>query len=243
MTNYCYDKNEKRFGRGPYGILGVVPSPVEVTAVFPELSFTVMPHSQEIRFRRGDSFNIDVQVQDDQDPPSNVSIARSVLRFAARQQYAPSPQPSTRNRNLGATILKTSYDSNEIEFISENNGQARIYIKKSDTISHPSVMMHWDIELTKPIEHLTDQPGTVRVQYGDPIVAGLLTDFPTSIGLGDIIHVQNRYVMIIQRIDNRTLKVDYKDWTNEQNMSYNLYLAQSKTIASGKWNCLTDIIV
>ena len=241
--NFCYNKAEKRFGRTLYGILGVMPSPKEIIGVFPELSATIIPHSQEIRFHRGDSFNIDVQIQNDEDPPSSIDIARAVLRFSARQGYGNTPSPSTRVRNEGAIILKYSYDSNEISFVNETNGQARIHIKKADTIEHPNVPAIWDIELTRPVEHIEGTTGTVKVQYGDPIVAGLGTNFPESIGLGDILHIQDKHVLILQRIDERTLKVDFSNWTSEQGLSYNLYTGNSKTIAGGPWNCLGDAVI
>ena len=42
------------------GVLGVVFSDPEVIAVFPELSATILPHAQEIRFYRGDDIAIGV---------------------------------------------------------------------------------------------------------------------------------------------------------------------------------------
>ena len=99
------------FSWGFPGILGVVPSNKEVKAVFPSLSATVIPHSQEIKFRRGDSFDIDVQVQNDQDPPSKVDISRSVVRFGAKQGFGPPGGPNIGNE--GAQILKQSYDSHK----------------------------------------------------------------------------------------------------------------------------------
>ena len=55
--------------------------------MFPALSATVIPHAQEVRFRRGDAFAIDVQFQDDYDPPNGVDISRSVVKFGAKQGF------------------------------------------------------------------------------------------------------------------------------------------------------------
>lgn len=231
------------FARGFPGILGVYPSSLEVSAVFPSLSATVIPHAQEIVFKRGDSFNIDVQVQDDQDPPSNVSIDRSVIRFAAKQGYFGITSTARTIGNEGAQILKRSYDAAEIEIIDAANGKARIKIKKINTINHPLVPLVWDIEATLPVEHLSEQPGTVTVQAGDQIVMGIGTDFEASgVGLGDIIHVEGRYVMILEVPHPGAMKVDFTEWTGGAGLSYNLYLGMSRTIASGEWTCLGDVV-
>jgi hypothetical protein len=215
-----------------------------VKAVFPSLSATVIPHAQEIVFKRGDSFDIDVQVQDDQDPPSNVSIAYGVLRFAAKQGYSGiTSSPGVTIGNEGAQILKRTYDPAEIEIIDAANGKARIHIKKADTINHPVVPLFWDIEATLPIEHLANQPGTVTVQAGDPMVMGVGTDFEAAgVGLGDIIHVEGRYVMILEVPHPGAMKVDFTGWDGGAGLTYNLYRGMSRTIASGDWTCLGDIV-
>lgn len=232
------------FARGFPGILGVCPSSnLEVKAVFPALSATVLPHAQEIVFRRGDSFDIDIQVQDDQDPPSTVSIAYGILRFAAKQGYYSMTSTQRTIGNEGAQILKRTYKPTEIEILDSANGKARIHIKKSDTISHPLVPLVWDIETTLPIKHLSNQPGTVTVQKGDPMVMGIGTDFEVAgIGLGDIIHVEGRYVMVLEVPHPQALKADFVDWTGGSGLTYNLYMGSSRTIASGAWTCLGDVV-
>lgn len=231
------------FARGFPGILGVYQSNEEVNAVFPSLSATVIPHAQEITFRRGDSFDIDVQVQNDQDPPSAVSIALSVVRFAAKQGYYGATSTNRTVGNEGAQIIKRSYDSLELEIIDAANGKARIHIKKADTIDHPLVPLVWDIEVTVPLAHIPAQPGTVSVQNGDQMVMGTGVDFEAAgVELGDIIHVEGRYVMILERPHPMVLKVDFADWTGGTGLSYNLYTGASRTVASGQWTCLGDVI-
>lgn len=228
------------------GILGVVPSAVEVTAVFPSLSATVIPHAQEIRFRRGDSFSLDVQVQDDQDPPSMVDISRSVLKFGAKQGYGQYnvARPTIIVGNEGLQILKQSYLTAEIEFIDETSGQARIYIKKADTATHPLVPMKWDIELILPTSHLDGQPGTVITQAGDPVIQGVGTNFEAAgIGLGDIIHVEGRHVMVTEVTGPTSLLTDFTAWTGGSGLTYNLYLGASRVVASGDWTCLGDVVL
>jgi len=223
------------------GILGVVPSRVQVRGVFPALSATVIPHSQEIKFFRGDSFDIDVQVQDDYDPPNRVDISRSVMRFAAKLGFGNVPYGSTIG-NSGAQILKKSYLASEIEYVNEVNGQARLKIKKRDTLEHPTIPLIWDIELTSPVEHLTTL-GTVRTSAGDPVIMGTAeTDF-SVVDLGDIIHVEGKHVLIIEVLSSHAIKTDFDGWAGGSGQDYNLYRGSSKTIAGGPWTCLGDVVI
>ena len=132
----------------------------------------------------------------------------------------------------------------EIEFIDETNGQCRIHIKKSDTYEHPLVPLQWDLEIILPIEHLSDQPGTVITQSGDQVIQGIGTDFVTAgIGLGDIIHVEGRYVMIVAVDSPTAIRVDFTGWTGGSGQTYNLYRGASRVIASGPWTCLGDVVL
>lgn len=226
------------------GVLGVWSEIKEVIAVFPELSFTLRPNRQEIKFFRGDAFDIPVQMQDDLDPPNGMTISQAVLRFAAKLGVGNPPGADLTIRNEGAIIIKRSYDSSEIEITNGTNGRALIHIRKPDTHVHPlGDAFLWDLEVTKPVTHLADQPGTVSVQENSDLIMGINTSFPTTFGLGDIIHVQGRYVMVLQRIDDNALKVDFTGWTDEQNITYNLYTGQTRTVAAGTWTCVGDVVI
>ena len=239
------DTSDHIIGFATVGILGVVPSAVEVIGVFPSLSATVLPHEQEIKFYRGDSFDIDVQVQDDRDPPSMVDISRSVLRFGARLGYATglnSGAPLIGNEGL--QVYKTSALPAEIEFVSETSGRARIKIRKSDTYEHPLGLMNWDLELTKAVEHIDNQPGTIMVVAGQQLIQGVGTDFiAAGVGLGDIIHIDGKHIMILEVLSATAMKVDYTAWTTGTGLDYNLYRGHSKTIASGPWHCVGDVVL
>ena len=232
-------------GFASVGILGVVPSAVEVVGVFPALSATVIPHQQEIKFRRGDSFDIDVQVQDDRDPPRMVDISRSVLRFGAKQGYGTTWDNELVVNNEGLQVMKTSALASEVEFINETSGRARIKIRKSDTVRHPLGRMNWDIELTQAVEHIQGTAGTVMVVDGQQIVQGVGgVDFlAAGVGLGDIIHVQGRYLVILEVLSASSMKVDFTGWTTATGLEYNLYRGHSKTIAAGPWVCIGDVII
>lgn len=235
---------ETRFNRAGKGILAVFPANQEVFAVYPELSSTILPHSQEIRFYRGDSFTFHVSTQNDAQPPSSVDISRSVIRFAARQNFASYTYENPADWNASAVILKKSYDENQITVTNEINGKFDVKIKRADTIFHPLTRMGWDIEVTRPIEHLASQPGTVSVQTGSPYVTGLGTDFTTAnLEMGDIIHVQNLHVLVTNVLDERTAETDFSDWQNATGLTYNLYKGETRTVAGGLWNCQGDRVI
>lgn len=226
------------------GILGVVPSPLEVIGVFPALSATVIPHQQEIKFRRGDSFDLDVQVQDDRDPPGRVDISRSVLRFGAKQGFGCTGSNTLVVGNEGLQIMKTSALASEIEYINETSGQARIKIRKSDTAEHPLGRINWDIELTQAVEHIQGTSGTIMVVEGQQLIQGVGTNFSgAGIGLGDIIHIDGKYLMVLEVLTATSMKVDFTNWNTQTGLEYNLYRGQSKTIASGPWVCVGDVII
>lgn len=212
--------------------------------MYPELSSTILPYSQEIRFHRGDSFTFHVSTQNDAQPPSTVDISRSVIRFAARQDFASYTYVNPSDWNDSAVILKKSYSPNQIEVTNEINGKFDVKIKRADTIFHPLTRMGWDVEITRPIEHLTNQPGTVSVMPGSQYVIGLGTDFTTAgLELGDIIHVQGLHVLVTNVLDERTAEVDFTDWTDESGLSYNLYKGETRTVAGGPWNCIGDRVI
>jgi len=233
------------FSFGFPGILGVLPSTQEVKAVFPALSSTVIPHAQEIKFRRGDSFDIDIQIQDDRDPPSEVDASNSVLRFGAKPGYGQYnvSTPSLVYGNDGLQIYKRSYDELEIEQVNPSNGQFKIHIKKSDTVEHPAIPMVWDLELTIPTSQLS-APGTVIVQNGDPIIQGIGTNFgDDGLTAGDIIVIEGRRIMIDTVHSETSIETDFTGWSGGTGLSYELYVSQSRVIASGHWTCLADVVI
>ena len=236
-------RGNPRIASSIIGILGRWHEQEEVRAVYPSLSATLQTHRQEIRFNRGDSFDIPIQVQnDDRCSPSNVSIDKSILKWAAKLGVGLVPGDITRSiENEGATIVKTTYDG-EIELTQASNGRAIIHIRKADTWNHPLGNSYlWDLEIIKAVEHLEDQPGTVQVQESSGVIMGIGTDFPSSIGIGDIIHVQDRYVQITKRDSESILNVDFTEWSSEVGLNYNLYRGQTRTVAAGPWRCIGDV--
>jgi len=248
MTNFLLDDADPNplFPARSIGVLGTLPSNKEVIGVYPTLSSTLIPYQQDLRFFRGDSFDIAVQIQDDQDPPSNVSISRAVMRFAAKLGVGNLPSRNDLTiRNEGATIVKKSYLMREIEYTDEANGRALIHIKRADTREHPmGAYFVWDLELTVPTMHLEGQPGTVTVSAGDAVILGNGTDFlAAEIEPGDIIHAQERHILIEDVIDARALRVDFTGWTSEVRIPYNLYRGSTRTVAAGQWLCIGDVVI
>ena len=235
-------------GHVQVGVLGSWASDPEVIGVFPELSATVITHAQEIKFYRGDSFNIGLQLQNDSDPPSAVDLGVSVVRFAAKQGYGLTNSKGVLVGNSGALILKRSYDPREIEIPLGTGGQAVIKIKKRDTLDHPLVPFVWDLEVTKAIEEVPST-GTVTVTAGSDTIMGTGASFG-DLDLGDIIEVQGKRVLILDRIDDQNIQVDYSDWTSETINAagpdcidgYCTYVGRTRTVAFGPWTAVGDVI-
>ena len=235
---------ELHVSHGLVGILGVVPTEPEIIGVFPEISATVQPHSQEIRFRRGDSLDIPILIQDDQDPPSGVVIARSVLRWAAKQGFGVTERFGVRVRNEGALIIKRSYDPREIEFTRESNGEAILHIKRADTLELPTVPAVWDLELTRPVDHIDTAGATVNLTAGSDVVFGNAVNWQDlGIGIGDILEVQGLTVVILEVLSQTHLKVDFSLWTAENLVDFNLWTGNVKTVATGPFEAIGDVIV
>jgi hypothetical protein len=221
------------------GIRGIVPSNPEVIGVFPSMSSTIIPHMQQIKFHRGDSFDIKVQVQDDVDPPMVVSIDGAVLRFAAKVGYGTPPSGSFVG-NEGAAIIKRSYDASEIEISNASKGQAIIHIQRGDTIELPLVPMVWDMEVTfkgPPIA----VTGKVITIPGDMVVPGIATGFEGVVP-GDILTVEGRDVMVVQNL-NSALVTDFSGWTGGFVLPYEMHRGLTRTIASGSWTCVGDVVI
>ena len=223
------------------GILAKYPSDPEVKAVFPTLSSTLIPHSQEVRFYRGDSFDIAVQVQDDHNPPEKLSIARAVMKFAAKLSLGVTPGSQIILADEASTVIKRSSDTEEITFANEVNGQALIHIQRDDTIDHPfQGGMTWDVQLTLPTSHVEEMTGTISTQDGTKVIMGSGTNFGL-LRAGDILHVEGKHVLITRVIDDRALEVDCTSWEGGSGLDYNAYHGRTRTVASGPWECVGDV--
>jgi hypothetical protein len=80
-------------------------------------------------------------------------------------------------------------------------------------------------------DHITWQQGG----FHDGLAAGF--------GLGDLLHVNGKYLMIISVTSPTVMTVDFTDWVTGPIDDYNLYRGHSKTIASGPWNCVGDVVI
>ena len=242
MTAFRPGDINPALGHVGLGILGVYKGPQEVVGVFPELSATVQAHSQEIKFFRGDSFDIDLQLQNEFDPPSNSSLDGAVVRFAAKQGHGVTNIAGYLTGNEGALIIKRSYDDSEIEFINATNGRAKIKIRRDDTFNHPLVPFVWDIEVAVPIAAIPIPVGsTVCVMAGGDIIMDSSADFSKA-RPGDIIEVQGRRVLILNVIDPRAIQVDFIGWTTDKAADYCLFETRTRTVASGPWTAKGDVI-
>lgn len=230
---------------GTPGILGVYPSDPEVVGVFPSMSSTVEPIGQKIRIVRGDSIDIKVQIQDEQDPPDKVMIGDTVLGFAVKQGYGINSDKRHVLGNEGANIVKRSYDDQEIEVVNAANGQAIIHLRREDTRPLPLLPHLWDLQLTKAKHELVwPSSASVQLTKGSDVIyspQNLWEDL--KIRSGDLIEVQDRLVLIRSVLNGAQLQVDYSDWQNESSATPRVWEASSRTVASGPFEVMGDIIV
>ncbi len=228
------------------GILGVLPFDPEIIGVYPSISASFLPHKQEISFHRGDTLNIPIQIQDDQDPPDPVMISGGVLRWSAKQNGPALPA----DNNVALLIKKTSYDGG-IELTNEANGQAILHVYPEDTRSFPVVAACWDLEVTQAVEELLVASGcdtvpapTASVTVGTPVVTVSGYDL-MSLGLrwGDIIDVQGRCVLVKEVLSSSMVETDFDGWTSESDMDFVIARGETKTVASGPFSLILDITI
>lgn len=228
------------------GVIGVVPCDPEIIAVFPQLSSTVIPHEQEIKIRRGDTLNLSILVQNDDDPPDRVSIMTSVMRFAVHQGpgIPRSSLSNTQLANSGALIYKRSYLPAEIEYTGASNGEAVIHVRPSDTRDLPQVPALWDLELTNRVDLLSTTGLKANLVMGSPVIQSVgfsWTDFP--IGDGDMIEIQGKLVLVVEVLNSAQLHVDFQDWVGATQIDFCLYTGDRKTLASGTFTTVGDIAI
>lgn len=228
---------------GVPGILGVFRSDPEVTAVFPELSATVIPHAQEIRVHRGDAVDIHVQLQDDLDPPNPFSLSGGILRWAAKIGYGKTEREGVTVGNEGALIVKRSYDPSGIEFIS--GGKAVIHVSRDDTVGLPFSPAVWDLEATAVAEPVVVPP-TARAQLlagSDTVIAGPGTNWEQlGAANGYLLTIQGRTVMVLNRLSPAHLVVDFSGWTTAPSEAFTLSRGRTRTVASGPFTVEGDVV-
>lgn len=236
------------------GILATWPSNPEIIGVFPELSATVIPHAQEIRLRRGDALDIEVQVQDDLDPPNGFGLSGAVMRWAAKQGFGETERRGVVVTNDAASIIKRSHDPSEIDFTRDTNGQAIIHLRREDTLELPLSPSIWDLEVTKAVEEITVPPGsTIRLVTGSAVVfANNFSWKDLMVMSGDIFFAQGKRVLVLKRLSELTIEVDHSAWTNEAAIpaeapgcdpEFCLFRGLTKTVASGPFTVEGDVVL
>lgn len=233
------------YAHGASNVLAIVPSDPEVIAVFPELSSTVLPHHQDIRLRRGDTLDIQVQFQNDEEPAEEFNIGGCVLRWAAKQGFGETEREDLILGNDAALITKRSYDPTEIKIVNSSKGQAVVYLKKIDTADLSASPTVWDLELTKPNGELTPPAGaTVGLTAGSALVrANGFTWNTLGIQAGDLFKTQNLLVVVTRYISTSTIEVDYRNWTASPFGTFQTWRGNVKTVAGGTFRVTGDVII
>jgi hypothetical protein len=223
-------------------VLATVPSEPEVIAVFPELSSTVITYQQDIRLRRGDTLDIHVQVQNDEDPPEEYPIGDSVLRFGVKQGYGDTESDGVVLGNEAALILKRSYDPAEIKI---NGSQAIVYLKKADTAGLSFSPVVWDLEMTKPVGELLPPAGaTVMLMANSAMVRAVGFEWPDiGIQVGDLFKAQGHLVVVNRLVGRLDIEVDYQNWASDSAAAFQAWRANVKTIAGGTFRLFGDVVM
>lgn len=230
------------------GILGVYRSNPKVIGVYPALSATLLPNSQEIRLRRGDAINIAVQIQDDHDPPDPVSIdAGAVLRWAAKIGYGKTEREGVVIGNDGALILKRTYSADEIEVTQGGAGRAIVHLRRVDTMRLPLSPAVWDLEMSRPTEPIAlPADGQVQFVSGTHIAIATGLDWTTlNLHPGDLFTAHGRTVLITEVLSPAHLELDYTGWPSGSVPSSEVRLAASetRTVASGPFIVEGDVVI
>jgi hypothetical protein len=233
------------FSHGLPGILGVIRSNPEVIAVFPELSATIIPHAQEIRIRRGDSADIGVQFQNDADPPDAFQIpGGSVLRWAAKIGFGQTEREGVVVGNDGALLVKRSYSADEIEM--PTSSRAVIHIGREEALSLPLTFAVWDLEATMPTTPLAIPPGATAMLLAgsDVVIAGPITNWEAlGARAGCLITIQGRTVLVLERLSQVHLRVDFSGWITAAAAIFSLSRSVTRTLASGPFVVEGDVVL
>ena len=215
--------------------------------MYPELSATVIPIAQELRLHRGDAVDVNVQVQDDKDPPDHVSLAGGVLRWAAKLGFGQTEREGVVVGNEGALILKRSYDPREIEFTSDSNGQAIVHLRREDTRRLPLSQAAWDLEFTRPVGGIEIPSGaSVYLVSGSPTAIASGLNWETlQIMPGDLFTAQGKTVLVLTVPSAVHLELDFSGWNTGSlpNSGFRISAGQTKTLASGPFIVDGDVVL
>ena len=221
---------------GITGILATKPSDPEVFAVFPAINAVTLVFDQELRIRRGDTYEIPIQVQDDDQDcgPSAVDLSRAALRFAVKQgNHLPDDL---------AMLTKRSWSPREIEIVHPaSNGQAILRLRRSDTRELPLVPAVWDLEMLLATE-LLESVGVVSTTAGSSTITGTGTSFLSAVEPGDIIDVSGLLVLITDVVSDTEIRVDWSAWATDSGIEHRLYRGVIKTVAGGSFVVMGDTI-
>lgn len=233
------------YAHGTSNVLATVPSDPQVIAVFPVLSSTVITHQQDIRLRRGDTLDIQVQVQNDEDPPLEFNVGGCVLRWAAKQGFGETERRDLILGNDTALILKRSYNPAEIQTVNSGKGQAVIHLKKADTAGLSASPTVWDLELTKPVgEFAIPEGATVALLANSKLVrANNFSWNDLGVTAGDLFKAQGLLVIVSRFVSAMVIEVDYQGWASDSYAAFQAWRGNVKTVAGGTFKVSGDVVL
>lgn len=180
----------------------------------------------DLTVQQSETTTFQVTVTDEASPPVAIDVTNRILKFKAFKRY----------NALAPLILKTSYDSTEIEKTDPANGIFKVYLDQQDTQGLAGYY-RWMIEVYEKLGSASTT-GTLDVTNGSNILSGtgLALD---EIKDGDILVLTSgeaantKDITIFKQVDadgveTGDLESDYYDWTTETGLSFTIYRSSKK---------------
>jgi len=187
-----------------------------------EKTGTLNVHSQEVRFRRGEAFDLTVTMT------GNTDSVRAV--FSVRLG---SGATTSGDQEEDYLIKKTSYDGGS-DLVSR--GKAVVSITRGDTINHPyGEGYRWQLEMSSARNRVSAMaPAKVLPVAGSNLVFG--RELAALAKVGQLITIGDKTGAIISVL-NGVVATDRNDWGKLQGTA-SLQDAEVSVVASGPWVCV-----
>lgn len=178
---------------------------------------TLNAHTQELKFRRGESFDIAITLTSQR--------AMDRIRFTVRLG---SGATTSGDEDLDYLIRKTSYTGDVVV----GRGAIQVKVGREDTISHPYGSGYaWKADVTSGLELLGSHRG--RIAEGSSVIYGL--ELSQAAKVGQVVDVDGQRG-VITNVEGAIVVTD-RAWSKFRG-GVELWSAEAAVIAGGPWTCL-----
>lgn len=169
-----------------------------------------------------------------QNPPVPVNLTDSIVKFAVKKK--------TTQTNLGATILKTSYDPAQIVMTDPVAGIFTVVIAIEDTSDDCLGSFVWDANVTRR-DGVSTNTGTMDFTASSESILCTGVDFD-ALQVGDIVvpagaNTSPFTVISVDEASN-TITTDRTDFATETGAAFVAYRGKRDTVASGTFTITAD---